>query len=85
MPEWGVAVYFREKEPTDLDTTGQGQAVIDFIAANFHKIRSYKRVLCKHDTIINICTLNKDNKPVPDILVPILEEYSCVIKLNVSG
>ena len=85
MPEWGVAVYFREKEPTDLDTTGQGQAVIDFIAANFHKISSYKRILCKHDTIIDICTLNKDNKPVPDILVPILEAYSCVIKVNVSG
>ena len=85
MPEWGVAEYFREKETTDLDTTGQGQEVIDFIEVNFHKIRSYKKILCKHDHIYNICTINKDSKPLLEILNPLLKKYTCAIKLNVSG
>ena len=85
MSAWGVAEYFREEDLNDLDTTGQGQSVINFIAANFHRIRSFRRILCRHDHVYNICVINKDNYPIHEILTPFLEQYSCVIRVNLSA
>ena len=71
MPEC-VCQYFRER--TDLDPKNQDQDVVRFITANRHKIRGYKRFVCK-----------RDNKPIPTVLRPLLAGYSCIVKLNISG
>ena len=85
MASWSTPIYFREETPTDLDTTGQGRSVIDFIAKNFHRIRSSIFFACRHDHIYNICLLNNDSKPLQEILTPFLENYTCVINVNLSA
>ena len=82
--DW-VTEYFREISPDDLSNSGQNQDLIDFIAKKFHRIRSFIRFACAHDHIYNICLINKDEKPLDEILTPFLKRYSCVFKINLSA